>query len=76
MVDINLYFESDFIYFVVDEINILGVFIIGGYGIFIFIEFVMCSIMIVKDLVYLIKFDGNYKDGMIVWLFFCNIGKG
>ncbi|MEW5225848.1 hypothetical protein ACUJTO_14830, partial [Escherichia coli] len=29
-----------------------------------------------KDLAYLIKFDGNYKDGMTVWLFSCNTGKG
>ena len=34
------------------------------------------SIMTAKDLAYLIKFDGNYKDGMTVWLFSCNTGKG
>ncbi|MBN6408253.1 hypothetical protein JZL90_23685 [Escherichia coli] len=32
--------------------------------------------MTAKDLAYLIKFDGNYKDGMTVWLFSCNTGKG
>lgn len=40
------------------------------------IESATRSIMTAKDLAYLIKFDGNYKDGMTVWLFSCNTGKG
>ena len=76
LVDINLYPESDLIHSVADEINIPGVFTIGGHGTPISIESATRSIMTAKDLAYLIKFDGNYKDGMTVWLFSCNTGKG
>ncbi|MGQ7110234.1 RHS element protein, partial [Escherichia sp. TWPC-MK] len=63
-------------YSVADEINIPGVFTIGGHGTPTSIESATRSIMTAKDLAYLIKFDGNYKDGMTVWLFSCNTGKG
>ncbi|MCY6621097.1 RHS repeat protein, partial [Escherichia coli] len=76
LVDINLYPESDLIHSVADEINIPGVFTIGGHGTPTSIESATRSIMTAKDLAYLIKFDGNYKDGMTVWLFSCNTGKG
>ncbi|EKG99336.1 rhsA protein in rhs element [Escherichia coli FRIK920] len=76
LVDINLYPESDLIHSVADEINIPGVFTIGGHGTPTSIESAKRSIMTAKDLAYLIKFDGNYKDGMTVWLFSCNTGKG
>ncbi|EOA6753106.1 TPA: RHS repeat protein, partial [Escherichia coli] len=76
LVDINLYPESDLIHSVADEINISGVFTIGGHGTPTSIESATRSIMTAKDLAYLIKFDGNYKDGMTVWLFSCNTGKG
>ncbi|HGC3047710.1 TPA: RHS repeat-associated core domain-containing protein, partial [Escherichia coli] len=75
LVDINLYPESDLIHSVADEINIPGVFTIGGHGTPTSIESATRSIMTAKDLAYLIKFDGNYKDGMTVWLFSCNTGK-
>ncbi|EFS3984539.1 RHS element protein, partial [Shigella boydii] len=76
LVDINLYPESDLIHSVADEINIPGVFTIGGHGTPTSIESATRSIMTAKDLAYLIKFDGNYKDGMTVWLFSCNTSKG
>ncbi|HCP0446455.1 TPA: RHS repeat protein, partial [Escherichia coli] len=76
LVDINLYPESDLIHSVADEINIPGVFTIGGHGTPTSIESATRIIMTAKDLAYLIKFDGNYKDGMTVWLFSCNTGKG
>ncbi|EEW0177142.1 RHS repeat protein, partial [Escherichia coli] len=76
LVDINLYPESDLIHSVADEINIPGVFTIGGHGTPTSIESATRSIMTAKDIAYLIKFDGNYKDGMTVWLFSCNTGKG
>ncbi|EOJ5531598.1 RHS repeat-associated core domain-containing protein, partial [Escherichia coli] len=76
LVDINLYPESDLIHSVADEINIPGVFTIGGHGTPTSIESATRSIMTAKNLAYLIKFDGNYKDGMTVWLFSCNTGKG
>ena len=76
LVDINLYPESDLIHSVADEINIPAFSQSGGMVPPTSIESATRSIMTAKDLAYLIKFDGNYKDGMTVWLFSCNTGKG
>ncbi|MEC6663902.1 RHS repeat-associated core domain-containing protein, partial [Escherichia coli] len=50
LVDINLYPESDLIHSVADEINIPGVFTIGGHGTPTSIESATRSIMTAKDL--------------------------
>ncbi|HIH9060372.1 TPA: hypothetical protein ACYUXD_003587, partial [Escherichia coli] len=49
LVDINLYPESDLIHSVADEINIPGVFTIGGHGTPTSIESATRSIMTAKE---------------------------
>ncbi|EBE1550627.1 RHS repeat protein, partial [Salmonella enterica subsp. enterica] len=76
LVDINLYPAKDPIHSVANEINISGVFTVGGHGTHTSIESATGNRMMPKDLAVLIKFDANYKEGMPVWLFSCNTGKG
>ncbi|ECI4647061.1 RHS repeat protein, partial [Salmonella enterica subsp. salamae] len=76
LVDINLYPAKDPIHSVANEINISGIFTVGGHGTHTSIESATGNRMMPKDLAVLIKFDANYKEGMPVWLFSCNTGKG
>ncbi len=76
LVDLNLYPNNDPIHSVANEINIPGVFTVGGHGTPTAIESATGNPMSAKDLADLIKFDGNYNEGMTIWLFSCNTGNG